>query len=89
MTLKDFYLSMPIGQREDFATRCSTTLGQLRNVAYGRQCGEALAINIERESLGAVRCEDLRPDVDWAYLRGTVAVDAEKTAKTEAHKVAA
>lgn len=26
---------------------------------------------IERESGGAVRCEDLRPDVDWAYLRGT------------------
>lgn len=87
MTLKDFYLSMPIEQRECFAARCGTTLGQLRNVAYGRQCGEALAINIERESLGAVRCEDLRPDVDWAYLRGTVAVDAEN--KTESTSEAA
>ena len=26
---------------------------------------------IERATHGAVRCEDLRPDVDWAYLRGT------------------
>lgn len=26
---------------------------------------------IERATKGAVRCEDLRPDVDWAYLRGT------------------
>lgn len=26
---------------------------------------------IERATNGAVRCEDLRPDVDWAYLRGT------------------
>lgn len=26
---------------------------------------------IERETNGAVRCEDLRPDVDWAVLRGT------------------
>lgn len=26
---------------------------------------------IERATSGAVRCEDLRPDVDWAYLRGT------------------
>lgn len=26
---------------------------------------------IERETKGAVTCEDLRPDVDWAYLRGT------------------
>lgn len=24
---------------------------------------------IERATDGAVRCEDLRPDVDWAYLR--------------------
>ena len=28
-------------------------------------------IEIERATNGAVRCEDLRPDVDWAYLRGT------------------
>lgn len=27
---------------------------------------------IERLTAGAVRCEDLRPDVDWAYLRGTM-----------------
>ena len=26
---------------------------------------------IERVTAGAVRCEDLRPDVDWAYLRAT------------------
>jgi DNA-binding transcriptional regulator YdaS (Cro superfamily) len=26
---------------------------------------------IERATHGAVRCEDLRPDMDWAYLRGT------------------
>jgi DNA-binding transcriptional regulator YdaS (Cro superfamily) len=26
---------------------------------------------IEKATDGAVRCEDLRPDVDWAYLRAT------------------
>ncbi len=26
---------------------------------------------IERLTSGAVRCEELRPDVDWAVLRGT------------------
>lgn len=26
---------------------------------------------IERATGGKVRCEDLRPDVDWGYLRGT------------------
>lgn len=28
---------------------------------------------IERATGGAVRCEDLRPDVDWAVLRGVAA----------------
>ena len=27
--------------------------------------------DIERATDGQVRCEDLRPDVDWAYLRAT------------------
>ena len=25
----------------------------------------------KRATVGAVRCEDIRPDIDWAYLRGT------------------
>lgn len=28
-------------------------------------------VEIERATDGAVTCEELRPDVDWAYLRGT------------------
>jgi DNA-binding transcriptional regulator YdaS (Cro superfamily) len=27
--------------------------------------------DVERLVNGAVTCEELRPDVDWAYLRGT------------------
>ena len=30
---------------------------------------------IERATGGVVRCEDLRPDVDWAVLRGTVTAE--------------
>lgn len=89
MELKSYFMAMPMVDRDAFAKRCGTTRQHMTNVAYGRTCGESLAINIERESSGAVRCEDLRPDVDWVYLRGTVAVDAEKTAKTEAQKAAA
>ena len=56
----------------DFARRCETTVGQLKQVAgKHRRAGESLAINIERESAGAVKCEELRPDVDWAYLRAS------------------
>lgn len=28
---------------------------------------------IEKATGGAVTCEEMRPDVDWAYLRGDVA----------------
>lgn len=30
---------------------------------------------LERVTNGAVRCEDLRPDVDWAFLRGNAAIE--------------
>lgn len=35
---------------------------------------------IERATGGAVRCEDLRPDVDWAVLRGQPVVETAKAA---------
>jgi DNA-binding transcriptional regulator YdaS (Cro superfamily) len=73
-TLKDFIKQKYVDDSAlaEFAQRCGTTVGQMKQVAGGyRRAGESLAINIERESGGAVRCEDLRPDVDWAYIRST------------------
>lgn len=35
--------------------------------------------DIERATTGQVRCEDLRPDVDWAYLRATNCPTTETT----------
>jgi DNA-binding transcriptional regulator YdaS (Cro superfamily) len=72
MDLKTFLRSIPVPDRDSFAERCDTTSGHLRNVAYGdRTCSESLAINIERESGGQVRCESLCPGVDWKYIRGS------------------
>ncbi len=72
MTLIDLLKNMKRAEAKDFATRCATSVGQLRQVAYGaRRAGESLAINIERESHGLIRCEDLRPDVDWQYIRNS------------------
>jgi DNA-binding transcriptional regulator YdaS (Cro superfamily) len=72
MNLKAYLDSLPdAASRERFAVRCETSLGHLRNVAAGKTCGEKLAINIERESAGAVSLEEMRDDVDWAYVRGT------------------
>jgi DNA-binding transcriptional regulator YdaS (Cro superfamily) len=69
--LKAFLKSMTRSDRSAFAERCRISAGHLHNVAYGtRPCGTELAIAIDRESGGRVSCEELRPDVDWAYLRG-------------------
>lgn len=78
MELKTFLFSRVMPERIAFAERCDTSYAHLRNVAYGQKpCGESLAINIERESGGTVRCEDLRPDVDWAYLRNSTSATGE------------
>ena len=67
------YLStLQPAERDAFAARCGTTVGYLRKAAStGQRIGEDIAICIERESKRAVTVEQLRPDVDWAYIRGT------------------
>ncbi|KKW76126.1 transcriptional regulator [Acinetobacter sp. Ag2] len=70
-SLSSYINSLPTKQaKESFATRCITSLGYLRLVASGvRQCSATLAIAIDRESQGQVRCDDLCPDADFDYLR--------------------
>lgn len=91
MDLRTFYLGLAIDGREAMAAACGTTLGHLRNVAYGKLCGEALAMNIERYTNGVVTCEELRPDLtdQWSYMRRTVAVNPENQPKTEPPREAA
>lgn len=73
MDFKTYWLSMSVADRKAFAVRCGCSPNYLNLYAHGLKprLGEAIAIAIDRESQGKVRCEDLRPDVDWAYLRGT------------------
>ena len=62
--------NLPKAARSDYVSRCHTSEGYLRKaISKGQRLGEGLCISLDRESAGAVRCEDLRPDVDWAYLR--------------------
>lgn len=59
-----------------FAARCDVSLAHLRMVAYGaKRANESLAINLERETAGAVPVEVTRPDVDWAVIRGRAVPD--------------
>ena len=57
--------------REEFAAACGTTYPLLKQVGYGaRPCSVTLAVNIDRETGGEIRMEDLCPDrIDWAYIR--------------------
>jgi DNA-binding transcriptional regulator YdaS (Cro superfamily) len=72
MTLYDFIKKLEKADLNGFASRCQTSAGQLKQIAYGhRRPNASLAISIERESSGAVTCEEMRPDVDWAYLRNS------------------
>jgi DNA-binding transcriptional regulator YdaS (Cro superfamily) len=70
MRLLDYLNKLPIEQREELATRCGTSFDYLRQIAYGnRACKEALAIKLEKFTNRELMCEDLCPDVDWAFLR--------------------
>lgn len=71
MKLHDYLRSLPAAERKDFATRCDTSVEYLLQIGSGKRTPKAqLAVLIERESGGRVACEDLIPDLDWAYLRG-------------------
>ncbi len=69
-TLKTYLNTLPVEEQIDLALRCGTTLSYLRKaISIKQRLGESLVINIERETGGKVRCESLRDDVDWGYLR--------------------
>lgn len=75
MELKNYLRSLAgEAEREAFAARCGTSLTYLRLIAYnkngkGKRASAKLAVEIDRESDGAVPVELLCPDVDWAYVR--------------------
>lgn len=72
MKLKAFLETLSLVERTKFAKRVKSTAGHLRNVSYGyRPCAEALAIEIEKATDRKVTCEEMRPDVDWGYLRSS------------------
>lgn len=72
MELRTYLNSCSFDEQKSYASRSGTTLGYLRKaLSTSQQIGERICIGLERESGGLVTCEELRPDVDWGYLRGT------------------
>lgn len=67
--LRAYLNSLATDEQLAFCIRCKTSLGYLRKaISIGQRLGETLVINIELASGGLVRCDDLRPDVDWSFL---------------------
>lgn len=71
---KKFFMGLSVSERDEFARKCGTSRQHLTNIAYGiKTCGEGLAIQIDKATSGFILCEDMRPDIDWAYLRAKAA----------------
>ncbi|WP_345815325.1 hypothetical protein AAGS40_23405 [Paraburkholderia sp. PREW-6R] len=78
--LKEFFSSLSIPERKQFASRCGTSVAFIRNVMYGQRVpGEKLCVKIERETDCRVLRQDLRADWEeiWPELRtdGPIIVD--------------
>lgn len=70
------------GDREDYSKRCDTTVGYLRKAcSVKQQLSEGLCMRLAGESQGAFRPEDLRPDLDWDYLRRVLHFAQQPTAQ--------
>lgn len=66
------YLSVTHTTQRELASRLGVTPSLIWQWISGhRPISAEQAIAIDRATAGAVTCEELRPDVDWAYLRQT------------------
>lgn len=69
--LRQFLKTMTPDEQKHFAVKCGTTINYLRKRISDRSSnlGEKICIEIENQSRGEIKCEDLRPDVNWAVIR--------------------
>lgn len=71
MDLKTYFQISDV-KRSHFASDLGVTEVTVSEWATGKKRVAAdRCPDIEQLTKGLVRCEDLRPDVNWAYLRGT------------------
>ena len=77
------YMSLDAVRPTKLALKLGVAPAYLYQMATGiRSVSAARAIEIEKATEGAVSCEDLRPDVDWGYLRGTARKHSRKQQPT-------
>ncbi len=72
MRLRDYLDQAPRGTGTELAAKIGVNrvlVSQWTAEEGARQVPAEHCPAIERATNGAVRCEDLRPDIDWAVLR--------------------
>jgi len=73
MDLRTYFFDLSNEDREAFATKCGTTAGHMRNVAYGYKLPSTeLAVAIELHSKRAVTRQEMFPGTfkqKWPELR--------------------
>lgn len=76
--LRKYLNSIPIQEQSFFARKCGTTINYLRKRLSSKEgkLGLNICIEIEDKTKGEIRCEDLRPDVNWSILRNKKATNA-------------
>ena len=69
--LRQFLKTMTPDEQKHFAVKCGTTINYVIKRISDRSYNlvEKICIEIENQSCGEVRCEDLRPDVNWSVIR--------------------
>lgn len=72
-----------VGSRTALARIIGVTKGAVWQWEHERRVPAEHCPAIERATNGIVRCEGLRSDVDWAYLRGTSTVNRKTSPKTK------
>lgn len=79
-----------VGSQKDLGLACGVVPQVVNNWLRRGNVPADYCPAIERATGGVVRCEDLRPDVDWAYLRATnrAEVGASDTAPEPQQKAA-
>jgi DNA-binding transcriptional regulator YdaS (Cro superfamily) len=73
MDLNTYLLSQGKGAAAELASKLNVSPVLISQWRYGaRQVPAERCPEIERATGGLVKCESLRPDVDWGYLRARV-----------------
>ena len=63
MLFVDYFKALNKEERKGLAKKAKTTVGYLKQIAWGKPAGAVMCNTIERETNGVVTREELRPDI--------------------------